>query len=331
MSVGVGAGIAIAAGVGAIGSGVAAVAQSKAQKKANDANLRNATNQRELEQAIFLQSRGAAGYATLPFYATREALPEEAEGSVEAELFQYALANFDALSTIPPAERFAHLQRISDSYGDGKQASLDTVNGIFDGSLTEEAVGNLDPLADARLDEAEVVRQTGYEALQDQLGRIQARQQARGFSGDSSSKHMLEFDARRKIATDAAQVESKARIDNAADEYGIRNRGLDRRVANIGKPFDLEGAALASEGAAERQAISEVQNRNSLFSPFTIGTGKYAPTPLPKVNPVTGIAGIVGQTVATGAGAYGQYLASKPRTPNEFKPVDTDNDGYIDD
>ena len=296
MCVGIGAAIAISAGVSAIGAGVSAYAQSKASKRANSANLSNANSQRELEKAIFLQSRGAGGYSTLPFYATRGQLPEEAEGSVEAELFQYALANYDALSTVPPEERFAHLQRISDSFGEGQEAALDTVNGIFDGRLTEEAVGNLDPLAAARLGEADVVRESGQEALQDQLGRIQARQQARGFSGDSSANNMLEFDARRSIGTDAARVEAKARIANASDEYGIRNQGLDRRVANIGKPFDLQGAALSAQGAAGNQVISEVQNRNALFAPFNIGTGKYQPTPLPKVNPVTGIAGIAERT-----------------------------------
>lgn len=313
------AGAAVAAGVA--GSVISAKSQQKAAKKAQAANLANARNQQELEKAIFMQSRGSEGFATLPFFAIRDPnnLPPEAEGAIEPELFQYALANWDALTQMEPAARYEQLQNASKSFGSMSQDAISTVQDIFDKSLATEELGNIEGLKDARLDRAEVIRNVGKEQLEEQLNRINAQQRARGFSGDSLSSNRMQFDAARKIATDAALAESDAKVANAQDEANILNNDVARRVGSVGLPGQVADSALDMANAPNRALVREQQTAMSLFSPFSIGTGSYNPTPLPKVEPIAGTGAIIGTGLSAlgsgvgslaGAGAFGKIGGS---------------------
>lgn len=303
---GVATAIAVGATVaGVAGSAISARSQAKAQKRANQANLANAKDQRELERAIFLQSRGAEGFATLPFFATRAD-----DTPVEPELFEYALKNYDALTEMPPDQRLAELKNASDRFGDLQEGAVDTVAGIFDGSLTQKEVDNLAPLQDARLGRAAVIRQVGKEQLQEQINRINQQQRARGFSGDSLAKNQIEFDARRKIATEAALAESDAKIQNAAQEAQVKNMGISRQVGSIGMPAQLAESTLDVENAPARALAREQQIAMSVFEPFNLGTGSYRPTPLPQVTPVASTGAIIGSGIAGLAGGIGNLATS---------------------
>jgi hypothetical protein len=316
---GVATAIAVGATVaGVAGSVISSRSQAKAQKRANQANLANAKDQRELERAIFLQSRGAEGFATLPFFATRGDEP------VEPELFQYALSNYDALTEMPPDQRLAELKNASERFGDLQEGAVDTVAGIFDGSLTQKEVDNIAPLKDARLGRAEVIRQVGKEQLQAQINRINQQQRARGFSGDSLAKNQIEFDARRKIATEAALAESDAKIQNAAQEAQIKNMGISRQVGSVGMPAQLAESSLDVENAPARALVREAQTAQALFQPFNLGTGSYNPTPLPQVQPVAGTGAILGTGLAGLAGGIGNLATS-----GAFGPIGSSNPGGI--
>ena len=169
--------------------------------------------------------------------------------------------------------------------------------------MTDEEVRNIAPLQDARLGEAEAIRQAGREALQEQLASIRTRQRARGFSGDSAAQNLLEFDARRTIGTEASLAEARAKVENARDEANIKNLGVRRKVANVGLPSQVQESTLNAESAGDRALVREAQTAFALFEPFNIGTGTYQPTPLPQVQPIIGDGAIFGTALAQLGGA----------------------------
>ena len=306
----------IALGVGAVatvvGGAITAKSQQKAAKRAQSANLENATNQRELERAIFLQSRGAEGFAKLPFYAVRDdsLLSADAKNSVETQMFQYALKNYDALTQLPPEERLAQLEGVASMFDKTRKVAGDAVGAVFDGTMTQEELTNMEGLKAARLGEAQVVRQSGKEALEEQLKSINAGQRSRGFSGDSLAQNQLEFDARRKIGTDAAMVEARAKIQNEQGDAAIRNSGVGRRLANVNAPNQLMESTIAAESAASRGLMREQEQAMSGFNRFMFEQpGTYNPTPLPTVQPIAGNGAIFG-TALSGLGKAGTQAAT---------------------
>jgi len=309
----------IALGVGAVvstvGGAITAKSQQKAARRAQAANLENASNQRDLEKAIFLQSRGAEGFAKLPFYAVRDTsgFSEEHKNSVESQMFQYALKNYDALTKMPPEERLAQLEGVASLFDVDRQAAGDAIGAVFDGTMTQEELTNMEGLKAARLGEAEVVRQSGKEALEEQLNSINAGQRSRGFSGDSLAKNQLEFDARRNIGTNAALVEARAKIQNEQGDAAIKNTGVARRLASVNAPNQLMESTIAAESAASRGLMREQEQASSGFNRFMFDQpGVYNPTPLPTVQPIAGNGAIfgtalagLGSAVTKGATLYG--------------------------
>lgn len=295
---------AIAVGTAAVvGGGIlTAKSQQKAAQRAQAANLANARTQQDLEKAIFLQSRGAEGFAKLPFYAVRDDsdLSDSVKNSVETQMFRYALDNYDALTQLPPEERLAQLETVAGRFDPTRQAAGEAVGAVFDGTMTREELDNLEGLKSARLGEAETIRQSGKEALEEQLKSINASQRGRGFSGDSLAQNQLEFDARRKIGTDAALAEARAKIQNEAGDAAVLNSGVARRLASVNAPNELMESTIAAESAASRGLNREQAQAMQGFDRFMFQQpGTYNPTPLPTVQPIPGNGAIFGSALSS--------------------------------
>jgi hypothetical protein len=260
-----------------VSGSIAAIKGAKSQDKATKTNKEAQQSTNALNYRFWLQSRGMGvgrdassvkGYksSVLPFYFGKNG---------EANLARDAMAYYEATGE-DPATLFSRYSDINESMAPAIAAGDETVNRVFNGGITDERLGNLRPVFAARTG---VARDSGMEALNETLNEITNIQARKGFTGDSLAANRLRFDARRKIGSDVAMVG----LQNKTEEAGVRNAGIDLRLANLNTPLRRAQDKITFSAAPASAVGDYYQRRLNPFSFFRIGTQPFQAAPLPKV------------------------------------------------
>jgi hypothetical protein len=275
--------------------------QAGAQKAANAANARNVADTNQLNYQMFREGRGEGGSALLPFYLQRNGQTAE----------QYLADNaYRAAGFIPSAEQtYADAQTTQRRFQPTIDAATGTVIDLYNGNLLEQEQGLLLPLENERVNAAKTQRQSGLEALQETLNQIEATNRARGFSGDSLSSNLLKAESRRRIAGDAANTMSTARIQNASDRFQLGRNDINRRISNVNLPMETARSAQSFNNFASNQVLRGEQDRQGAFNWFRLQPGAFQNKFQDRVEPVATTGQLIGQAVGSLGKSVANYAA----------------------
>jgi len=293
---------------------IAAINQRKSAKEQNNITAQQNANQLQLE----LASRGApltgAGIpeelrgrqsAILPFYF----------GDTEKNLSTNAAGIYDAIRkrTGSPELQLADYSALLGKYDASANAADKLGEDLVSGRLTDQSLEESQPVFAARRGVAEARRNAGLEALKATLNEIDGIQAGKGYSGDSTGKRMLRFDARRQIGTHSASDLAGANLENASEERAIRESGRDRRLSNLNLPAALAKSAITRKQAPELAVEEGYQNSLSPFGFFNIGPNKFQKADSLSALPNTAgdIANAFGQTGAAVGSSLMKYYSNK--------------------
>lgn len=300
-------GVVVGAGVLAAGaSAYGASQQAGATSDANAANAANAMATNEQNERLYHESRGSKGFSILPEYMKRNGKPFEKRLAGDAMQFYRQLDNRRS-----PKELMTRAQTAVNTFKPSQAAAEQTVSDLFSGALTQEALGNLEPLAAERLQSAQTLREAGQNALAEQLGGINRNAARQGFVGDTFGNRLLASTAMRNSMSDAAIREAAAREQNAADAMKVKQTALVTRLQSLNLPFAMAQNKVATGNLSENAALDQAARRQQLLEWFRIGPGSFRYSPLPQVSPVASTGQIVAQGVGAAAGAAGGFYANK--------------------
>lgn len=297
------AGVVVAAGA----SAYAASEQASAQEDANAQNAQNARDTNLANLQMFHENRGSTGSALMPIYA------KDVDGNkVEPQLFADTLAAYDAASGgLTPEQNKARYQAILNKYSEAQQGADATAKGVFNGDLTKEAIGDAQPVFDARQQGVATRKEAGLESLQQTLNEIKAIQSKKGFVGDSMADNTMRFNARRQINTAAANDQSQVDLQNASDVAQIKQSGIAARLANLNLPYNMAKQGFTLADSPENAVLDQTARRQQLFNWFKMGQGNFTYNPMPTVQPVASTGQIVAQGVGAVASGVGNYYANQ--------------------
>lgn len=293
---------------------IAAINQRKKDKAQNQLTAQ----QNQQQMAMDLAARGAGLYGS--------GIPEELQGRESAILPYYmggseAILGKDAANVAAairaaagdPTLRLADYSAMLGKYDAASEANDRLAEDLALGNITNEQLAEAAPVWAARTGAAESRRNAGLEALRETLNEIDSIQAGKGYSGDSTGKRMLRFNARRAIGTQAATDFAGANLENEMDRRMIKESGRNARLSNIDLPNRLAMAAIQRKQLPANAVASEFNAATEPLNFFNIGAGQFrAQNPLTAPsNSATGIANSVAQAGASVGGALSKYYGNK--------------------
>lgn len=264
---------AVIAVVGAAGSAAASSQQAKKQNKrinaqnAQQLGLDVAARGAPLNDASAPASVQGVEAAFLPYYMDGE----------EAALGRYAARISKAIREQggTPEEQLAKYESMLAAYDPAMDMADQAVLDEVTGEATRQELEFSKPVFEARTGVANAKRNAGLEALKETLNEIDQIQAGKGYSGDSTGKRMLRFNARRAIGTESAKDLAEANLENASERRVIESTGRDRRAAGGAKIASLFNQRIARN---RLPALAVSEDFNASFAPlknFNIGTNEF--------------------------------------------------------
>lgn len=313
---------------------ISAVNQKKSADKATSTNLKMARETNNANLVLDLARRGLA----LPDRVGGMDVPAGAVGKSSAILpyylndqeqasAKYASDIFSKLSQDVNANSLDDYRAASERYRGAFDQSRQDVNGIFDGSVTDEELAAAQPVAAARIKLAGARKDAGLEALQEKLNEIKAIQSRKGYTGDSLASSRLRFDATRKILGDAAIDQSNAELANAMDSSNIRRNAITRRLASGNLPLDQIRRETQFSDLPSEALRSRAESNLSIFNPFRVAGGFQTIQRPDRVEASPSTLGIISGQMAGTAQDVGSALAR--RRWGGSQPVNAAGQNYI--
>lgn len=315
---GVGAGLAIAgAATGIIGGIMGSNAQKAAAREAaqaqREANL--------LNYALQIQSRGGDASAILkklgfPTMGGGEnaILPMYAPPGTEKELFKSALASSKAISSVPPEQQMAAYQDQINQMMPAVLGGDTLVRSIYDKTLDQERLAALNPVLNARLQQAEANKQAIALGLADAQNRMAAEEARKGFVGSGSYGRNRMLESTVWATQQAAQQKAAAELQNAMDKRALDENNLQLRLASLSTPFQRAGQKINLQMAPQQGVAQLAVSAQEPLKFFRLGTANppdmRAPTLMPTSDPgAVALAG-VGQALGNLGGMYANQQAA---------------------
>lgn len=298
------AAIAVAGSVGA-----SAVAAKSAKKSAKETNARIAAQNAD-QIMLDMAARGAPIYgANLPaeIQGSEAAILPYYGGRTEVDLFNNARQIWDSIQASggTPEQKMATFKQMLEQYEPANNANRNLVFDLATGKMTEQGVIESQPVFKARLGSAEAKRNAGLEALRETLNEIDAIQAGKGYSGDSTGKRVLRFNARRAIGTQSAADLADANLQNALEERTIRSQGRDKQIAGLGLADTMARADLSRTQIPEEAMTKSYINALQPFSFFNLGTHEFT-----KPEPYVDMPDTTGAIASTAAGSLNTFLTN---------------------
>lgn len=307
--------------IAAISVAVTAGSAVAANKQAKSTNKRLAAQNAD-QLMLDMAARGA------PIYGAN--LPDEVQGSqaavlpyyggdTETKLFGDARSIYDAIRARAgtPAEQVAMYDDMLRKFEPANESNRQMVYDMASGKMVEQEIGESQPVFQARRGVAEAKRNAGLEALRETLNEIDSIQAGKGYSGDSTGKRMLRFNARRSIGTSSANDFAEVDLANALETRGLLTNDRSRRLTNIDLPDRLARAEIAREELPGDAASEAYQRSLGNFKMFNIGTHDFTP-PAPYVDKpdiLGSVASSVGGTANTLLADYLLKQQAKGKSP----------------
>lgn len=315
----------------AVTTGVSAASANRQAKKQNEMVRQQNADQIMLDMA----ARGAPIYgANLPadIQGSESAILPYYFGGTERQMADDASAVYRSIRSQDPRVELANYERMLDTYGEANQSNKDLVIDAATGRLVDRRLAESAPVFEARTNVAKSKRNAALEALRDTLSEIDSIQAGKGYSGDSTAKRMMRFNARRQIGSQAAADMTEAELQNQLEVRNIRDSELASRRANLGQADAMTQAEMRRTQLAKQAMADDFNTSISPFSSFNIGTGQFTkPEPLVPPTDIAGaLASSIGGTVntlATNRMLAGQARSSTPQQM-QFTRQPTDNQGW---
>jgi len=320
------AGFAVLPMLGTVLSGtLAAVLGSAAQDKASERQRKSALQDRQANLLFQLASRGAA----LPSRVGAVQVPSDVVGRESAFLPYYfgdqerAIADeagrtFTATGNVlgTPEEQAARAQAVVNAYLPTAEAGGDVVRGIYDNTLTNQALAEAGPVADARLALAGARKESGLEALQKILNDTRAIQARRGYTGDSLANQRIQLDATRGILGQNAMDVAGANLANAQEVQGIQASGRNLKLGSLNLPTAQAQNILNLQEQPAEQVNTAFNRRLQPFQFFRTGQNPFQVTPLPTPGVKTSPWQILSATTGRAGGDLANAWAKGLFTPS---------------
>ncbi len=180
------------------------------------------------------------------------------------------------------------------------------INNVASGGVTDQMLAEAKPVQDARIQLANMEKDAGISALQDKLNEIKAIQQRKGYSGDSTASQRLEFDARRRIGTDAARAIGGANLTNAQQTEQIQGAGRDLQLRSLDLPVNRAKQSVDLSNLPANAAQQRFQAALAPFQFFRTGPPQLNVAGQPPVSSVPS----TGQILATAGGRVGELASA---------------------
>lgn len=291
-----------AAAIGIGGSIYSGIQQSRAARDANNQNARNVAETNRMNLQMHRESRGSEGFARLPYFGVdRQGNP------VEPQLFQDAYGVYQSTADFSSPQALAEYQALVNQGQQAQAGATQTVNDLFGGQRADRMVGNQQPVYDARMGLATLLKNSKMEALKKKLNDIKAWSAKKGFSGTGSGQQKMAYEATRDANASGAIDIGQARLANVSDEAGIRNRDEDLKLSNLQLPYAIAQQGLNMKSLPLNSVINNHNSRLGSLGFFNIGTSQFQYQPLPQVQPVANTGQIVGQGIAAAGNMGMQY------------------------
>lgn len=300
---GIAAGLIGAAVLGAGASAYGALEGADAASDAQRQNREDAQRLNDLNYRMFRESRGADGSALLPLYF----------GSIEQQLANDARDAYYA-SRRDPALELAEYENVLRRLRPTIDAGTGAIEDIYSGALTQRRLDAAKPVQAARTAGARGQSDAVMSSLLERLNALKTDSARKGFVGGST------FDQNRLLAStvgarsQAADVMSRAEIENALQTFGIREDAENLKLSNINAPIQrAEQLMTLSSLPARAQARSQAA-RLEPFNWFRLNPQAFQLSPLPQVTPTLSPGQVAGAGLASVAGAAGNYFANSALT-----------------
>lgn len=247
---------------------LAAKEAAKAERAAQEENLKRAAEDRGLYLDYFRQARGSQGSAFLPLYFG------EGDTSFERVLGNDAQRAYNASKT-NPWEDYAKAQALQTAYMPMQEAARGTLANIYNGELTNESLRNVAPVLAARTAAAGGQQQAIKMGLQQTLNELKAMQKQAGFSGTGSFAQNRALNATIGANQQASMAMSNANLQNAMDTQRIRDAGIGLRLSSLDQPYRMAANEYQFMEMPQDYVTRSYQNRLQPFEFFR--TPNYAP------------------------------------------------------
>lgn len=296
---------------------IAALGQRKSAKEQNALTAQQNKDTLSLE----LAARGAP--------LSGSGVPEELQGVQSAFLPYYfgslekdtagdAASIYRALKDRmgDPALKLADYSEMLGKYKDSQNSADALADEIMSGRLSDTVMSENAPVFEARLGVAEANRNAGLEALKQTLNEIDNIQAGKGYSGDSTGKRMLRFNARRQIGNQASNEFANAKLANAQDKRAALEAVRSLRMSNFDLPAKMARNRIAIEEMPATAIAESYRNTLSPLDSFRIGSGSFSkPTQMSAMPNTAGdIANAAAQTGSAVGGALMKYYGNKDLT-----------------
>lgn len=238
--------------------------------------------------------------AILPYYF----------GGQEKQMSDDASALYRTLQSRlqPPDVQLAKYDELLGKYegaiGQNEQLARD----LASGRLTDKSIAESQPVFGARRGVAEAKTNAGLEALRETLNEIDAIQSGKGYSGDSTGKRMMRFNARRQIGTQSAADFSNVDLENALEKRALQSEGRGMQLANMNLPDAMAKAAINRTRLPSQAATAAQMDTLAPFDFFKLNPANFSqPNPL---NPMPDTRGAIANSVAQAGATIGGSLAN---------------------
>ena len=291
--------IAIACSLSIVSGTVGAVMSAAQQKKATDAQARQAEEYNKLQRELFHETRGSEGSAILPEYLKRL----EASRSARAGDISSALGEFYG----SPTDVVNRGAGVAATYKPLLDLGTKSIYGIFSGDQERRRLAAAEPVFAARTALADTTRSGMVKGILDRLNAIRTANAAKGFVGTGSAAENLGFRASIEGNQGAAAATAGANLQNETDRRAIRDEILNLELRSPELAGALAAQAIRFETLPAEVAGAIQRGEMSPLDWFKIGVGQ-APeqTRAPWIQPNASL----GQILA-GAGAQAGNTAAR--------------------
>lgn len=300
-------GIAEALIIGAVATaaaGASAYGEKEAAEDAQHANKKNADRTDRLNLNAYNRARGSTGYAFMPLYA------KGPNGQpLEVELFQRARSYYESASNQSPEEFMAGLAEIQQGLSNLDSQARRVGGDLFSGKMTDDILKEFRSLEEARLKTAESTKAAEKIAVSEELNRIRAGLNSKGFTGDSFGGNLLKARTSMDISGNYARDRGNVNVQNEADKFQIRQAGRQLQLNNMNLPAQLGLQSSGIQSFTQAAAGARSAYESGMFDQFRLpyqpfsygGRPQVAPTP----NGWTIGGDVLGAAANSGLGIWG--------------------------
>jgi len=283
--------------VSVISGTVGAILGAQSAKKQAKAMMEAAQKDREFQYQMFQEGRGSTGHAFLPTYF----------GDKEKSLAQDAMLNYDQMKALAgsPQDQLRSYEAAMAQYQPMVDAARGTLADVYNGNMTTQRLGYLDPVLQARTDAARGQQSAIGQGLAEMKNALAANNARRGFTGTGSFAQNRMLGATMGARQAASGALGAANMANAEDRRGVMDQGMEARLGMMDKPFQMAQGSLNMAMQPMAQVQSNFSRSMQPFEFFKMGAEGFKPDPLPQM-PFTPS---VGQGIATAVGDFNKQLA----------------------